>query len=477
MEHITHNTHFTNKQNFVGKVLEIREQVVLVECESDYRPKIKELLIGERGEKIFLEAYAYKNRQEIYCLLLSQKDSLRRSTRIFATGEEIMVPVGEEILGRAFNLFGEAEDGLGEIPTTHRVPIFGEDTGKTFSKYYNPEKTKFELLKTGIKAIDFFIPMFQGSKIGIIGGAGVGKTILMTELLRSISAHHNGISLFAGIGERIREGHELRDLLIEHHLLDRTALILGHINKNAAVRFRTAWAATAIVRYFRDVKKKNVLFFVDNIFRFLQAGSELATLLEEIPSEFGYQSTLQTEIATFENELLSDKEVRVTSVQTIYLPADDMTNPVVTATLPHLDSVIILSRDITQEGRHPAVDPFQSKSSIVNPSIIGDEHYYAVTKTIELLNTYKQLARTVALVGEEELSIENQKKYQRARKILNYMTQSFFSTEIQTGRKGVFTERVEVIRDVNNILDGNFDSIPAEQFMYIGSMKDIQSHT
>jgi F-type H+-transporting ATPase subunit beta len=247
--------------------------------------------------------------------------------------------------------------------------------------------------------------------------------------------------------------------------------VFGHISKNAAVRFLTASTAATLVEYFRDETEEDVLFFVDNVFRFLQAGSELSTLLGEIPSEFGYQPTLQTDIAQFENRLYSTEKAHVTSVQTVYVPADEFGNPAIAATMPHMDASVILSRDLTQEGRYPAVDPFQSMSSALDPELVGDEHYDAVTRSIELLSQYKQLTRIVSIVGSEELSLENQKRYGRAQKILNYMTQPFMTTEIETGRKGVSVKREDVIHDIRAILAGDLDNIPAERFLFIGDLK------
>lgn len=457
------------EQKFIGKIYSVQDQVILVECESDYRPRLGELLMTEDASSVF-EAHSYDNPHILRCLLFSSKRFLKRSMRVVSKKGEFSVPVGRAILGRAFDLFGNPEDDLGPIETSLRRPIFGADTAlKTIS----PKRTRgAEVLETGIKVVDFFTPILKGGKVVLIGGAGVGKTVLMTEFLRNITAAEEGnISIFAGIGERIRESHELRELLIKHKLLDKTALILGHINKNAAVRFRTAWAAAAIVEHFRDVEHKNVLLFVDNIFRFLQAGSELSALLGEIPSESGYQATLQSDIAQFENRLLSNENGQVTSIQTLYVPADELSNPSVAAAIPNFDVAIILDREITQEGRLPALDPFQSKSSIVERSVIGDEHYDTLIRTLVLLNEYKQLSRVVTIVGEEELSLENQKKYERARRILNYMTQPLFTTEIQTGRGGVYVKRNETIRDVKNILSGQADTIPAEKLLYIDTIK------
>ena len=452
------------EKKFVGKIHSIQGQVVHIECESDYRPNIRELLVTEENPHVLMEAHSYGGPHMLRCLLFTPKQVLTRNMTVVSKGEYLKIPVGDSVLGRAFDFLGNPEDNLGPLPEVSRK---GTDYGVS-GIIQPPVKSArtIEILETGIKAVDFFTPVFKGGKIGLVGGAGVGKTVLMTELLRNIAIHHEGVSVFAGIGERIRESHELRELLMEHNLLDKTLLILGHINKNAAIRFRTAFAAAAIVGYFRDVEKKNVMFFVDNVFRFLQAGSELSTLLEEIPSESGYQPTLQSEIAQFENQLSNTASGNVTSVQTLYVPADEFSNPSVGAALPYFDVIIVLSREITQEGRLPALDPFQSKSSIVNPSILGDKHYTTLIHTLEILNEYKQLSRVATIVGEEELSLENQKKYQRAGKILNYMTQSFFTTEIQSGRPGVYVRREETIKKVKDILDGRYDTTPAEKFLY-----------
>ena len=458
------------EQKFVGKIHSVEAQIVVVECESNYRPHLGELLMVEDNTEVVFEAYAYDHPHMLRCLLFASKRSLKRNMRVVSKGDWLSVPVGEAIMGRAFDLFGNPEDELGPIETLVRRPILknNEFANKT------PQSKTFssEIMETGIKVVDFFTPILKGGRIGLIGGAGVGKTVLMTEFLRNITASNaKSISVFAGIGERIRESHELRDLLIKHKLLDKTTLILGHINKNAAVRFRTAWAAATIVEYFRDTGHKDVLLFVDNIFRFLQAGSELSTLLEEIPSESGYQPTLQSDIAQFENRLTSNENGQVTSIQTLYIPADELSNPSVAAAVPNFDVVIVLDRNTAQGGRLPALDPFQSRSSIAKRPIIGDEHYETLTRALKLLDEYKQLSRVVTIVGEEELSLENQKKYQRARRVFNYMTQALFTTETQTGRKGVYVKRDETIRDVKSILDGHADTIPAEQFLYIDTIK------
>jgi F-type H+-transporting ATPase subunit beta len=450
----------------VGRVRGILGQIVRIDCDSDYKPALRELLTTIDNPEIRLEAYAYDNPRTLFCLLLSEVDSIARNTKVVATGHQITVPVGNAVLGRVIDLYGEPIDGGGPLAVDSVRTIYRSRQETMAGKVVRP----IDVLETGIKTIDFFAPLLRGGKMALVGGAGVGKTTLQEEILRNVVYGGTGVSVFAGIGERIREGHALWHSLAEHNVLDRTALVFGHINKNAAVRALTASTAATLVEYFRDEEKKDVLFFVDNVFRFLQAGSELSTLTGEIPSEFGYQPTLQSEIAQFENRLYSTKDASVTSVQTVYVPADEFGNPAVSATMPHMDAVVILSRDMTYEGHYPAVDPFRSTSLALNPKIIGQSHYRTVTEAVEILNNYKQLARIVSIVGEEELSADNQKKYQRAQKILNYMTQSFITTEVETGRKGVIVPLSEVTADVRAILDGKLDAVSADKFLYIGSL-------
>lgn len=452
----------------VGSIIDLRGQVVTVRCESAYRPSLRELLTDAGSGQLKLEAYSYASNRDLQCLLLSSATNVRRGTVVVSTQEEITVPVGNELLGRAIDLFGAPIDGKGPIQGHARKSIHAPAQPTSISS-----QKKVEIFDTGVKAIDFFAPVRRGGKLVLVGGAGVGKTVLMTELIRNLIAGHKGPTIFAGIGERTREGHELWQWLQDNNLMEKVVMVLGNINKNSAIRFRTAWAASALVEYYRDESNSDVLFFVDNIFRFLQAGSELSTLLGEIPSEFGYQPTLQSEIAYFEGRLRNTEASNVTSVQTLYLPADDLANPSIAVTLPHMDSIVILSRSIAQQGRLPAIDPFSSRSSLLRPEIIGAQHFNTVTEAMALLGKYDQLARVVSIVGKDELSIENQVVFERAQKLLNYMTQPFFTAATHTGTEGVFVPREQTVRDVRDILSGKIDNIQSEMLRFKGSLDDV----
>ncbi len=459
-----------NNTRHVGRILGVRGQIVTVGCETDYRPPLREVLTSPHDPSVRLEAYVYASDRELHCLLLSDHSMLHRNIAVVSTGAEIVVPVGQAVLGRVMDLYGNPEDGKGPIVSDAVRSVHPSDARRHITLGAQEQR---ELMETGIKAIDFFTPTPRGGKVVLIGGAGVGKTVLMTEILRNLIGNHAGVSIFAGIGERIREGHELWRWLEEQKLMERVTMILGSVNKNAAVRFRTASSANAMVEYFRDEEKKDVLFFVDNLFRFLQAGSELSTLLEEIPSEFGYQPTLQAEIAQFESRLTSTQDGRVTAVQTMYLPADELNNPTVAAALPHMDSIVILSRDIAQQGRFPTMDPLRSRSVLNDQNRIGDKHYKALTEAVDILQRHEQLSRIVSIVGKEELSVENQVIYDRGQKIINYMTQPFFSVAVQTGRPGTFVKREQVVSDVQGIIDGRYDTLTPDVFLYLGDLDGL----
>lgn len=452
---------------FNGKILSVNGQVVTVEYEGSLTPDYYEILTSVENPEIKLEVYSYLKGNRVLCISFSPVKYLYRGMKVVSTGYPIMVPVGRGTLSRVINLFGLPQDGLGPLKTTEYSPIYVRPP--SFKTVKSPQ----EVLETGIKEIDFFAPFLKGGKTGFVGGAGVGKTILLTELLRNITYKHQGVSVFAGIGERIREGHELVESLRQSQVLDKCTLVFGQMNENAAVRFRIAWAAATLAEHFRDVEKQDVLFFVDNAFRFVQAGSELSALMSSIPSELGYQATMETEVASFENRLVSTDKGTITSIETIYVPGDELSDPSVATIMTYVDSVLVLSRSMASLGRYPPVDPLKSSSAALRKNIIGELHYNVVTTVLEMLDEYNRLSRIVNIVGEGELSAHEQMVYQRARKILNYMTQPFFTTEAQTGRRGIFVPKDKTIRDVSLIVAGKVDFVPAEKLLYIGSLDEL----
>lgn len=459
----------TQPQPFRGIVRAVHGQIVEVAYEATASlPDFFEILVCPASPEVKLEVYAYSVNHSLYCLLLTAKGRLARNQTVVSSHNPLTIPVGHSVLGRVTNLFGEPQDNLGALQGVKYISI--HNTGPT----YNLVRTSTDLIETGIKQIDFFTPFIKGGKIGFIGGAGVGKTVLMTELLRNITVSHEGVSVFGGIGERIREGKELWESLKKSGVLDKTALIYGQMNENAAVRFRIAAAAASLAEYFRDVEKKDVLFFVDNIFRFIQAGNEVATLLGAIPSELGYQATLESEIANFENRLVSTENGSITSIQAVYVPSDELNDPGVQAIMAHLDSVLVLSRALASRGLYPPIDVLKSSSTLLNKWVIGEDHYAAATHAREILHNHESLARFVAIVGEAELSPADRTVFQRGKKLINYMTQPFFTAEIQTGRAGAYVARAKTIRDVKRIIAGELDEVPAEKLLYIGSLDDIK---
>ncbi len=452
---------------FAGRVRTVRGQVIEVGYESTHNlPDFNEVLTSPENKRIKLEVYDFSNKNSLLCLSLTPKKWLERNMPIITTGKSLTVPAGITVLSRVINLFGEPQDNNGPIEGAEQISIYSP-----LQKLEHVVTTN-EVLETGIKIIDFFTPFKKGGKIGFIGGAGVGKTVLMTELLRNITYKHQGVSVFAGIGERIREGHELKESLAKSGVIDRVSLIFGQMNENAIVRFRVAAAACALAEYFRDHEKKDVLFFADNVYRFVQAGSEVSSLMGAIPSELGYQPTLASEVANFENRIVSTKNAAITSIQTVYVPSDELTDAGVAAIMPHLDSMVVLSRNLAARGFYPSIDPLLSSSSVLNKYAVGDEHYETATKALEILHNYQRLSRIVAIVGEAELSPYDHVIYERGKRISNYLTQPFFTTTNQTGRPGSVVPRLTTIRNVQAIITGSLDTIPAERFTSIGSLED-----
>lgn len=452
---------------FTGYVVAIRGQIVEVGYD-DARiiPRVSEILTSPENEQVRLEVYKYGEGNILFCLLLTQKSHIRRHMPIVSTGKPLTIPVGRSALGRVMNLFGMPQDNKGKIPDDVSMPIFPNADANRKVPIHQ------EILETGIKVLDFFIPFVKGSKIGFVGGAGVGKTVLMTELMRNITFKHDGMSVFAGVGERIREGHELWKSLEESKVLSRASMVFGQMNENSVIRYRVIAAAATIAEYYRDTEKKDILLFADNVYRYVQAGAEVAALLGTIPSELGYQATLESDVAKIENRLVSTEEGSITSCQTVYVPSDELSDAGVATILSRLDGVIILSRAIAARGYYPCVEPLLSASKTLHPDIVGKEHYEVATQARDILNQHKSLSRIVAIVGESELSAYNQLIYHRAKKLINYLTQPFKTAESQTGRKGAEVPRETTIADIKKVISGEVDQIPDEKFFNIGSIQE-----
>lgn len=452
----------------MGTIKSVDGQIAKVELVSDAKPAILEILTCPDNSEVALEVFL-ESEHVLSCLILSNPAVLFRGMPLVATHANLQIPIDESVLGRAINIFGEPQDIRNKpINALQKRSIYG----KTPS--LNTVEFSLSIMETGIKALDFTTPFMKGGKIGFIGGAGVGKTILLTELLHNVTIRNHGLAVFAGVGERIREGQELYQRLLETNVLPNTVMVLGQMNENAAIRFRVALAAITIAEYLRDEKKQDVLFFIDNMFRFVQAGNEVATLLGTLPSEQAYQATLQTEIATLEDRLVSTQRGTITSVQNIYVPSDEVSDPGVTAIMSFLDTAVVLSRSAAQLGLYPPIDFFLSSSSSLSRAIIGHEHYEVMTLFQQHLGRYKRLSHIVAIIGESELSPEDQMLFIRTKKVINYLTQPFFTTSDQTGRKGVYVPKDTTIKDVKLILSGAIDDVPPEQLLYISSLSEAK---
>lgn len=455
-----------------GKVIAVRGNVAEVEF-LDHSPMIREILVLENDPQVRLQVYSSSGKGRFYCFVLSGSEKMAREMVVVASGEVLMIPVGENTLGRVIDIFGNAVDGLGEV-VSNRRPAWRDDI-----KYEDIEAQE-TIWETGIKAIDLFAPLIRGGKVGLFGGAGVGKTVLLTEILHNVlmlgqKQDHKRVSVFAGVGERTREGQELHQELKERGILPNVSLVFGPMGENASVRFLTGLAGVTQVEEFRDVLGKDVLFFIDNVFRFAQAGNELATLMNTIPSEDGYQATLSSEMAGFHERLISTKKGAVSTIEAIYIPSDDFLDHAIQSIFPYLDSVVTLSRQVYQEGRLPAIDILASGSTVINPEIVGQLHYDTIIMSQGMLKKAESLERMVSLVGESELSPENQLLYRRVKKLKNFMTQNFFVTEDQTGKPGKYVPLATTVQDVSDILNGKYDQVAEDKFLYIGSAKEITS--
>lgn len=420
-----------------------------------------------KGEKIVLEVQQHRGNNTVRTVSMSTTDGLERGMEVVDTGAPITVPVGAVTLGRMFNVVGDVIDNKPAVKSEKNYPI--HRTAPTFKE----QSTKYEILETGIKVIDLICPFLKGGKIGLFGGAGVGKTVVIQELIRNIAQEHGGYSMFAGVGERSREGNDLYREMKESGVLDKTALVFGQMNEPPGARARVALTALAMAEYFRDEEGRDLLLFVDNIFRFTQAGSELSALLGRMPSAVGYQPTLASEMGALQERITSTAKGSITSVQAVYVPADDLTDPAPATTFAHLDSTVVLNRSLSELGIYPAVDPLDSSSTMLDPNIVGEEHYRTALEVQKVLQRYKDLQDIIAILGMEELSEEDRLMVTRARKIQKFLSQPFFVAEVFTGSPGKYVRLADTVRGFREILDGKHDHKSEQSFYMKGGIDEV----
>ena len=452
----------------IGEVVQVIGPVVDIRF-VDQLPKLyNAIVIPFNYDFITCEVEQDLGDDKVRCISLSQTNGLTRGMRAIDTGKAIEVPVGKEILGRMFNLLGQPIDGLEEIKNAKKDIIHKP------APSFEDQQTTVEILETGIKVVDLLCPYIKGGKIGLFGGAGVGKTVLMQELIRSIAVEHNGLSVVAGVGERTREGNDLYYEMKESGVLEKTVLVYGQMNESPGARMRVALSALTMAEYFRDVDNQDVLLFIDNIFRFSQAGSEVSALLGRMPSAVGYQPTLATEMGELQERITSTKNGSITSVQAIYVPADDLTDPAPATAFAHLDAKTVLDRKIASSGLYPAVDPLQSSSRALDPNIVGIDHYDTALAVLMILQKYHDLQDIIAILGIDELSDEDKAIVNRARRIRNFLSQPFAVAEKFSGIEGRFVRIEDTIRSFKAILSGAYDNYPEEAFTYCGAIEDVE---
>ncbi len=451
-----------------GKISQIIGVVVDVEF-PEKLPRIYDALetVLPSGKKLILEVEQHLGGQTVRTVAMSSTDGLKRGQEVIDSGAPISVPVGKETLGRMFNITGEAIDNLGEVKTTKKFPIHRP------APEFVQQSIKCEVLETGIKVIDLICPFLKGGKIGLFGGAGVGKTVVIQELIRNIAQEHGGYSMFAGVGERTREGNDLYREMKASGVLAKTTLVFGQMNEPPGARARVALSALAMAEYFRDEEGKDLLLFIDNIFRFTQAGSEVSALLGRLPSAVGYQPTLASEMGALQERITSTTKGSITSVQAVYVPADDLTDPAPATTFSHLDSTVVLSRSLSELGIYPAVDPLDSSSTILDINIVGEEHYRVARQVQQVLQRYKDLQDIIAILGMEELSDEDKLTVARARKIQKFLSQPFFVAETFTAVAGKYVPLKDTVRGFKEILEGKHDQIPEQNFYMKGTIDEI----
>ena len=452
-----------------GKIVQVIGPVIDIRFDPEHLPSINNAIKVKIDDQTSMTAEVAQHIGDdvVRCIAMSSTDGLVRGMECTDTGAPIEVPVGDEVLGRMFNVLGEPIDGLGEVHAKHKLPIHRD--APTFAQ----QQTTSEILETGIKVIDLICPYSKGGKIGLFGGAGVGKTVLMQELIHNIAIEHGGRSVVAGVGERTREGNDMYHEMEESGVLKNTVLTYGQMNESPGARMRVALSALTMAEYFRDEEHQDVLLFIDNIFRFTQAGSEVSALLGRMPSAVGYQPTLATEMGRLQERITSTDQGSITSVQAIYVPADDLTDPAPATTFSHLDARLVLDRSIAALGIYPAVDPLGSSSRMLDPLVIGDEHYEVARQVQQILQRYRELQDIIAILGMEELGEEDKKIVARARRVRNFLSQPFSVAEQFSGIPGIYVPVADTVRSFKEILEGKYDDLPEAAFLSVGTIEDV----
>ena len=452
----------------IGKVSQVMGPVVDVRFEQNHLPELLTAIeIKRPGEPdLTVEVAQGIGADTVRCIAMGSTDGLVRGMEAVDTGKPIQAPVGENILGRMFNVLGQPIDGLGDVQTEEKMPIHRK------APSFDEQSTSSAVLETGIKVIDLLCPYAKGGKIGLFGGAGVGKTVLIQELIHNIAKEHGGRSVVVGVGERTREGNDMYWEMKESGVLDKTVLVYGQMNESPGARMRVGLTGLTMAEYFRDVDHQDVLLFIDNIFRFTQAGSEVSALLGRVPSAVGYQPTLATEMGQLQERITSTKDGSITSIQAVYVPADDLTDPAPATTFSHLDAKTVLSRDIAALGIYPAVDPLDSSSRILDPLVVGDRHYKVARDVQSLLQRYKELQDIIAILGMDELSEEDKKVVNRARRVRNFLSQPFNVAEVFSGISGTYVPVEKTVDDFEKILAGEYDDLPEQAFLMVGTIED-----
>ena len=451
-----------------GKIIQISGPVVDVQFEKGYLPKLRDALkVKVNKKEMTMEVAQMLGDGVVRCIVLGSSDGLSRNMEVTQTGAGISVPVGDVTIGRMFNVLGDPIDGGEAISETQERWNINRPAPK-----FEEQNVSVEILETGIKVIDLLEPYAKGGKIGLFGGAGVGKTVLIQELIHNVAMEHGGYSIFTGVGERSREGNDLWNEMKESGTIDKTAMVFGQMNESPGVRMRVALTGLTMAEYFRDIQHKDVLLFIDNIFRFVQAGSEVSTLLGRMPSAVGYQPTLANEMGALQERITSTKNGSITSVQAVYVPADDLTDPAPATTFSHLDATTVLSRRIAEQGIYPAVDPLASTSRILEASVVGERHYNVARKSQEILQKYSELQDIIAILGMDELSDDDKGIVQRARRIMRFLSQPMYVAEKFTGNKGVYVPLEDTIKGIEIIIGGEVDNMPENAFYNVGTIDD-----